>query len=447
MINIKIVKIKRFFKSIQRLCKFLKFKSIISIIIFHFIFSCALWVFSDLICYIFKFNSGFAANSTLISISFTLFGFAVTAKNILNHKLSEFYSNIPIMTIIDNSKTVLYKKVWYSILFSPVFMLVLFCLKYDINLVPYIFLSFICFLCFLIETYRMISLKNTQDVISDMLLNLTANALSYNNQVKRKNLLSSLYSVSRKNILSSDYKPIFNEYICKVKSVLNGSYEQEHSLNFETKIKKDVHNSIKSSNTAELIVNNICYFIYDYVNYVLLNDNINYQSVNNELNDFTNSEFVMKNLIDSIFNFNGYNFNSDLMYKFYINSILGLYVAVLKNTNAFFFSEICDYVINKISNKQNINLYKFYLLGYNDILICLTIEYCIVNEFIHKEILLCDLIKLFDNSIKNCNSTMLDQFESLINCNFEISISKSSIRKLLLGFNMRLNSFEKNPVF
>lgn len=117
----------------------------------------------------FKFVSDEIASS-LIGITFTIFGFALTMRNLLVARQTSNYGGFSMRTIIDNSTNLISKSVWYLILTIPFLNLSIYFMGHRRCIYLFVFLSGICVVIFLSTVLHRLTKKNCRRTIEYIII-------------------------------------------------------------------------------------------------------------------------------------------------------------------------------------------------------------------------------------------------------------------------------------
>lgn len=430
---------------------------------------------------------------TIISVSFTLLGFAITTKNILISRYSQFFSRVPFKFIFDNNQNNIYLICWKIIAYTPFCIITLYILGCKRLLIIPMFFSAIVFLLYFFFTYKMISgREKAKNTIANLLLENTL--LDENSEVKitRKSLLGKLCSDNNLNITNSDYISTFRTYISFTQNVfLNDNIQNNDKLKEQSKImlyaikifeklkkfflysevKKRIDYKLETDDEAKTkISENIIFYTFDYFNYTFKTNYMDSRKIPAIYDEQFNIEYIIQSII-ILFNTGLYNaqknnlksfsddsfsnFMKTLSFKYYINGMFGLMLACIINLNFSNFKKIISFLNENLkcvkedddACTETGKLLELYIAPYISVMVCLAIYYAIINNYICDNPTIKEVREYYKENLNKSCLRNFEKIQEMINLSFTITNDEKTIISIIQETKKHLDFSYNNPLF
>ena len=195
--------------------------------------------------------------TTMISISFTTLGFAITLRNILIGRDREKYFGFSVKTVIQYSTTIYCKICWYTILCVPFIDIMLYVLGYRRQLVFFTVLSVFCMIVYFVSVLKRIQKEVYNETIAYMMVeNLLSPKKVYTEDFREEifqKLFCDIDRFSEVNVVFDKFLNFLYKAACYPKFLLKRTgtmtwtiIQQTIRENYETMSKDTFITSIKS---------------------------------------------------------------------------------------------------------------------------------------------------------------------------------------------------------
>ena len=357
-----------------------------------------------------------STNGSFLGMLITIMGFSITIRNILISRETSKYKNFSTKRIIANSSNYLSLVLWYIILISSLYGIVLYVLGYQRQIVILVITSIISMLIYFWLTLHRLKDNQVQKILAELILN---DLLCENHVTYRRDLLKKLCLLDDLNTSINDSYIVFNLFLKSLrtlsikKCITPLSYtikninirilrkgRRKDKLFIEQKLKKSYYYSLDFF--TDFIAENQKHNTEFLVEYI------------------TNMLLQCDELILDTGNFIGNHRKNNTFYLFF-NTVYGLIQSCFQNMDFENVVHILDDYINHLKeNKSGIAIIVDYIIA----LIVLCIDYLLCNEKLYRNTEIWRILDYYDKL-----SSKITEYELGFIC--DVVIDDIAIKRVL----------------